>query len=240
VFGGDGSILSAARQMGANQLPVAAVKVGRLGFLADLSPDELPELLDDFAANKLGVLEHLMLICELLEDGEVVGCTTALNEVAIQTGPPFTLIDIELSVDGNLVTEYSCDGLLISTPVGSTGHALSAGGPILRKDLQIVTIVPISPHTLTHRPVVDSADRVFELIMSDRRGKRLTHRQKGSAAIVVDGRTLWTFGPSQRLRIRRADSRFKLITAPTHCYYQTLREKLGWSGHLESLHRKEE
>ena len=104
-----------------------------------------------------------------------------LNEVAVLAGPPFAILDIDLYVDAELVTTYSCDGLIVSTPVGSTAHSLSAGGPILRQDLQAFVISPISPHTLTNRPVVDSADRVYEMVVPE---------PHAGTSVVVDGRVL--------------------------------------------------
>jgi NAD+ kinase len=225
VLGGDGSILRAAHQMGLRQVPVLAVNLGRLGFLADLSPDELPAILEQIAAEGLQgrVIEHLMFECCIFREGAVLVEQLGLNEVAVQTGPAFTMIDIDLYIDSQWVTTYSGDGLILSTPVGSTGHSLSAGGPILRKDLQAMLISPISPHTLTNRPVVDSADRVYELV--------LAKAEPGSAAIV-DGRVLCTLRLNDRVRVRKAEVRFKMVAVPPHGYYRTLREKLGWGGRL--------
>ena len=116
------------------------------------------------------VVEHLMFECSLVRGEQVREKVLGLNEAAVLGGSPFALLDIHLYVDAELVTTYSCDGLIVSTPVGSTAHNLSAGGPILRKDLQAFVISPISPHTLTNRPVVDSANRVYELIVPQAAG----------------------------------------------------------------------
>ena len=121
------------------------------------------------------------------------------------------------------MTTYSCDGLIVATPVGSTAHSLSAGGPILRKDLQAFVFLPISPHTLTNRPVVDSADRVFEMAMGN--------RHEG-AAVVIDGVELCGLQADDRVRVDRAEPKFKLVEVPGRSYYRTLREKLGWGGRL--------
>ncbi len=223
VFGGDGSILRAARHMGYRQTPVVAVNLGRLGFLADLSSEQLVESLPDICAGKFRVVEHLMFDCRIERAGTVVARDLGLNEVAVLSGPPFMMLDVHLYVDSELVTTYSCDGLIVSTPVGSTAHSLSAGGPILRKDLQAFVILPISPHTLTNRPVVDSADRVYELVAPT------PHE---GTAVVVDGRVLAKLLPGDRVRVRRAEPRFKLIEVTGHGYYRTLREKLGWGGQL--------
>lgn len=224
VFGGDGSILRAAHQMGERQLPILAVNLGRLGFLADISPNELPRVLDRLVSNKLRVVEHLMFWCTLIRDGEVIERRLGLNEVAVQTGPPFAILDVDLYVDSELVTTYSGDGLIVSTPVGSTAHSLSAGGPILRQELQAFVICPISPHTLTNRPVVDAADRAYELVIP---------RPSSGSCVVVDGRVMSTLAPGDRVRIERAEQQFLLVKAPGHSYYRTLREKLGWGGRLQ-------
>ena len=223
VLGGDGSILRAAHQMGHRQLPVIAINLGKLGFLADLSPDELPDVLRDFRAGRLKSVEHLMFECRVLR-GEQVRCRQlGLNEVAVQAGPPFAIMDVDLYVDSELATTYSCDGLIVSTPVGSTAHSLSAGGPILRKDLRAFVILPISPHTLTNRPVVDSSERVYELVVA---------RPGAGTSVVVDGRVLCTLQDGDRVRVEQAAPRFSLVAAPGHSYYRTLREKLGWGGRL--------
>ncbi len=221
VLGGDGSILRAAHQMGNRQLPVLAVNLGRLGFLADLSADEAIQLLPVLARGEVPVVEHLMFECGVFREGQRVHEDLGLNEVAVLTGPPFAIMDVVLYVDSEEVTTYSCDGLMIATPVGSTAHSLSAGGPILRKDLQAFVISPISPHTLTHRPVVDSADRIYELMVVNPRPE---------TSVVVDGRVCCTLQPGDRVRVQRAEARFKVVSAAGHSYYRTLREKLGWSG----------
>ncbi|MDZ7619029.1 MAG: NAD(+)/NADH kinase, partial [Patescibacteria group bacterium] len=159
VLGGDGAILRAAHQMGCRQHPVVAVNLGKLGFLADLSPAEVPDILRDFAAGKLGVIEHLMFECRVVPHGQAEPTfrQLGLNEVVVWGGATFAIMNLDLYVDSEWVTTYSCDGLILSTPVGSTAHSLSAGGPILRKDLDAFVISPVNPHTLTNRPVVDSA-----------------------------------------------------------------------------------
>ncbi|MFZ1935471.1 MAG: NAD(+)/NADH kinase [Thermoguttaceae bacterium] len=224
VLGGDGSILRAARQMGHRQIPVVAINLGKLGFLANLAPDDLPHVLKDFCTNGLHTIEHLMLECSLLRGGAVVARQLGLNEVAIHAGTPFAIINVDLYVDSELVTTYSCDGLIVSTPVGSTAHCLSAGGPILRKDLQAFIVLPLNPHTLTMRPVVDSADRVYEFEVQ---------RPNEGTSLVVDGRVLGRLQPGDRVRVERSAARFKLVSDPSHTYYRALREKLGWGGRLK-------
>lgn len=219
VFGGDGSILRAARRMADVQLPVLGVNLGKLGFLADIQPEGLDAALQLIAQGRYAVVDHLMLQCEIVADGKLVAAATALNEVAILGGPPYRILQIDLSVSGQLAASYSCDGLILSTPVGSTAHSLSAGGPIVRKDVQAIVISPLSPHTLTVRPVVDSADRVYELTVRD---------PQPSTGIVVDGQLLGPMTRNSRVVVRRAASVFQLIEVEGRNYYRTLREKLGW------------
>ena len=221
VLGGDGSILRAAKQMGHDQRPVLGVNLGKLGFLADIHPDALESALQDIANGRHRVVDHLMMRCRVFEGDQLIADEIGLNEAAILGGPPFDIQTIELYVDGELATAYRCDGLIISTPVGSTAHNLSAGGPILRKNLQAFVISSISPHTLTVRPVVDRCDRVYEIVVS---------RPNESTCIVLDGQTLSHLGTSHRVCIQRADPVFQLIEVPGKNYYRTLREKLGWGG----------
>jgi NAD+ kinase len=224
VLGGDGSILRAARQMGYRQWPIVGVNLGRLGFLADLSPAEFIQVLPDICRGRFRIIEHLMFECTVERGGRQVARRLGLNEAAVLAGAPFSMLDVHLYVDAELVTTYSCDGLIISTPVGSTAHSLSAGGPILRKDLQAFVVCPISPHTLTNRPVVDSADRRYEMVVT---------RPNAGTTLVVDGQSLTRVEPNDRIRVSRAEASFKLVEVHGHGYYRTLREKLGWGGRLQ-------
>src|SRR5689334_11811715 len=223
VVGGDGSMLRAAHQMGRRQRPVLGVNLGKLGFLADLSPEEFVNELATICQGRWPVIEHLMYECSVVRGGQVIHRRLGLNEVTVHAGPPFTILDVDLYVDSELVTTYSCDGLIVSTPIGSTAHSLSAGGPILRQDLQAFVILPISPHTLTNRPVVDSAERVYELVVP---------KPHVGSSLVVDGIVVAPLEPQDRVRLTRAESRFQLLAVPGHNYYRTLREKLGWGGRL--------
>jgi NAD+ kinase len=223
VLGGDGSILRAALQMQERQTPILGVNLGKLGFLASVPPGDLPGVLEQVVAGDCRIVEHLMFRCTVLAGDEVVAETIGLNEVAILTGPPFSMLNADLYVDAELATTYACDGLIISTPVGSTAHSLSAGGPILRKTLPAFVICPVAPHTLTMRPVVDTADRVYEIVVP---------QPNEGTMVVVDGRPVWRLMPNDQVRIVRANPTFKMIEPRGHSYYHTLREKLGWAGHL--------
>ena len=226
VFGGDGAMLRAARQIGTAGLPVIGINLGNLGFLADLPPDEVADALPAVVAGQFRVVPHLMFRCDVLHKGEVISSQLGLNETAILGGSPFSLLELDLYVDGELATSYSCDGLIVSTPVGSTAHSLSAGGPILRKDLQAFVILPVSAHTLTVRPLVDSVHRVYEIVVG---------HPNDATWVVVDGETIHRLDTDDRVCVRRADAEFKMIEIAGHTYYATLREKLGWGGHLRRL-----
>lgn len=223
VLGGDGSILRAATRMEDSQIPVLGVNLGRLGFLADVSPRDIEPALASIDSEQFQLIDHLMLSLEVIRDGEPIAAKTGLNEVAVLGGAPFDIQRLDLVVDGIPATTYNCDGLIISTPVGSTAHNLSAGGPILRKDLQAFVISPISPHTLTVRPVVDSADRVYELVATN---------PNESACVLLDGQIVSPLQAGDRIRVSRAKSVFQLIEVSGHNYYRTLREKLGWRGEM--------
>ena len=223
VLGGDGSILRAARQMGYRQVPIVGVNHGRLGFLADLMPEEFKTSWPLICRREYRVVEHLMFEASIVRNGKIVERRLGLNEAAVLSGARFSILEVDFYVDSEWVTTYNCDGLIVSTPVGSTAHNLSAGGPILRQDLQAFVVSPIGPHTLTHRPVVDDASRVFEMTVN-------TPGARASA--VVDGRILRELAAGDRVRVERAPPKFKLVEVADHSYYRTLREKLGWGGEL--------
>ena len=187
-------------------------------------PSDFVQCFADICAGKCRVVQHLMLSCQVLRDGEVLNDELGLNEMALLAGPPFSMLNVDLYVDAELATTYSCDGLIISTPVGSTAHNLSAGGPILRKSLQAFVISPISPHTLTVRPVVDSADQVYEAVV---------RQPNETTSVVVDGRTICNLTADDRVRVTRAEATFQLVEVHGRNYYRTLREKLGWGGDIE-------
>ena len=225
VLGGDGSILRTARWMGYDQVPVLGVNLGTLGFLADVPPEEVTTALDEIVAGRFRFVEHLMFECELWRSGGIVHRQLGLNETSILAGPPFAMIEVRLLVDGDLATTYRADGLIVSTPVGSTAYSLSAGGPIVRKDLDAFVFTPLNPHTLSNRPVVDSAARSYDLVVP---------RPNPGTTCVVDGRVVAALEPGDRIRVRRAAPRVTLVETSDRGYYRTLREKLGWGGGLRA------
>jgi len=223
VLGGDGSILRGCRQLGHNQIPMAGINLGRLGFLADLTLDEFHTRLPQLRKREFEVGEHLMFECtHRLPDGST-HVDLGLNEVTIASANALRMVDISLEIDEQPVTTFSCDGLILSTPVGSTAHNLSAGGPILRQDLQAFCITPICPHTLTVRPIVDTADRTYSLSVSETRD---------GAMLVIDGQINRPLRPGEQVTVRRAAPTFKKIRFSGHSYYSTLHRKLGWRGQL--------
>ncbi len=229
TLGGDGTILRAARRVASRSIPVLGVNLGRLGFLAGISVNKIESALEQVLAGSGQIIDHLMFETTVSKAGKAMPSVLGLNETAIRGGPPFSILEVDLYVDRELVTTYSCDGLIIGTPVGSTAHNLSAGGPILRKDLSAFVIQPISPHTLTMRPVVDTADREFEIIVNN---------PGPNTSVVVDGQSLATLNSEDRVTVRRAKQSFRMIEIEGHGYYQTLREKLGWSGRIERRKRR--
>ena len=256
-FGGDGTVLRATRRLQAFAIPLLAVNLGHLGFLADVTPEELAETLSVLAWGVTTRLQsHLMLRCRVLrkrasepisvatnrsdvasevavreiageedvgEEAENIPEVFALNEVAVQTGATFRQIVLKLAIDGETVACYDGDGLILATPIGSTAHALSAGGPIMRHTLETVLICPLNPHTLTMRSVVDSASRryVISVIQAD-----------PGTSVVVDGSVLTQVAPGDRIEITRSEWSFRTVMPPRHSYYRTLREKLGWGGRM--------
>ncbi len=223
VLGGDGSILRAARWMAYHQRPVLGINLGNLGFLAAVDVEAVEEAMQLVAQAECQIVNHLMFQCRLVRDGKTLTQTLGLNEMAVMGGRPFRMVEMDLLVDGELATRYCCDGLIVSSPVGSTAHNLSAGGPILRQDLDVFVISAISPHTLTVRPVVDSAHRVFEVKLSS---------ANAGTTVLVDGEELHQVQPEDRIIVERAESRFQLIEIEGRGYYPTLREKLGWDGQM--------
>jgi NAD+ kinase len=218
VLGGDGAILRAARQMGYHQTPVLGVNLGKLGFLADLSPDELGACFPKVANGEYRITEHIMFEC-LVETAAGNMSLLGLNETVVKAGPPFHMIDLDLSVDGERVIRYSGDGLIISTPIGSTAHSLSAGGPILGQELSAFVITPICPHALTNRPVVDSSEKAYTVTIA---------RATPATALIVDGQDIVPLKVGDRFIIRKAPVKFRLVKVPGGSYYQTLRHKLRW------------
>ncbi|HWY87323.1 MAG TPA: NAD(+)/NADH kinase [Gemmataceae bacterium] len=218
VFGGDGAILRAARQMGYRQVPVLGVNLGRLGFLADIHPEEFPGCFLQVMQGNYRVTRHLMYEC-VIDNGAAPVTFLGLNEVVVHTTPPLHMLDMELEIDGIPVARFSGDGLIVSTPIGSTAHNMSAGGPILGQELAAFALTPICPHTLTYRPVVDSAEKVYTIHLG---------RGAENAVVIIDGQDTLALNVGHRVVIRRAPVCFGLVKMPDRSFFQTLRDKLRW------------
>jgi NAD+ kinase len=218
VLGGDGAILRAARQMGYRQVPVLGINLGKLGFLADLRPDELCAVFPRVAQGEFRTTSHVMIECSLHRAGEQRK-VLALNDVLVHSGASLHMIDVDLDIDGETVSRFSGDGLLVSTPIGSTAHNLSAGGPILGQELDAFVITPICSHSLTSRPVVDSSGKQYRITLSD---------DSCPAIMIVDGQQIASLNAKDWIDIQRAPVTFRLVKVPGRTYYQTLRDKLRW------------
>ena len=214
VLGGDGAILRAARQMGRQQIPVLGVNLGKLGFLADLSADEVTAAIPQVVGRQLSHHQALDVCRPSRRPRTFLG----LNDVVVQTGPPFHMLDVDLDIDGEIVSAYRGDGLIVSTPVGSTAHGLSAGGPILGQELQAFVVTPICPHALTSRPVVDSADKEYTIVI----------RRATTAWLTIDGQENIELHTGDRVTIQQAPMSFRLVKVPGRSYYRTLHDKLNW------------
>jgi NAD+ kinase len=230
VLGGDGTILRTCRRLGSQQRPLLGVNMGRLGFLADLSPSEFEQKFPQILAREYQIVEHLMFECRLFRTDGTHHRYLGLNEVAIHTGAALRILHLDLAINGEPVTTYRCDGLIVSTPVGSTAHSLSAGGPILRQNLQAFVITPICPHTLTNRPLVDLADCLYTLTSPD---------FPPGATLVIDGQIKEPLRPGDRVEVRKAPVSFQLVRLFDHSYYATLHRKLGWGGQTQFENRSD-
>ena len=224
VFGGDGTIIGAARQMHHQQVPVIGINAGRLGFLADLTSADVEVGLDAICRGHYKISKHLMYEASLLRGSEPaeVPSYLGLNEITVHSQPPFCPIDLILEVEHQAVAQFTGDGLILSTPIGSTAYNLSAGGPILAQELDAFVVTTISPHTLTSRPLVESAENEFRISL----GPRST-----SALAILDGHAMWTLGSYDFLVVRRAPGE---VPARAGCamqswLYRTLRDKLRWA-----------
>lgn len=221
VVGGDGAILRACRQLGHRQTQILGVNMGRLGFLADLSPEEFRTEFANVRAGNFETVEHLMFECSHTTASGETETFLGLNEAAISAESTLQMVEVRLTIDGEPVATYSCDGLILSTSVGSTAHSLSAGGPAIRQDLPVFVVTPICPHTLSNRPLVDHADRTYELTLPGART---------GVVLVIDGQIRRSFGVGDTVTVRKADVTFKLVKTHGHSYYKVLHDKLGWRG----------
>ncbi|MBN1809934.1 MAG: NAD(+)/NADH kinase [Planctomycetes bacterium] len=219
TLGGDGTILWVARHMGANQIPVLGVNLGKMGFLTEISRDEARSAIQAIAAGRYMTSERLMLRSDIYRDEEHAAYFYALNDVVLSREGVGRLIPVHVRTDKYPVMTYRGDGVLVSTPTGSTGYNLSAGGPIVSVSIEGVVVTPICPHTLSTRPVVFPAGEVLEI-----------HLGEGAdeARFTVDGQETMTVSPEHLVKVTTSEHRFKLVSVKDRNRFDIIREKLHW------------
>ena len=219
VLGGDGTILSAARLAADRSIPILGVNMGGLGFLTEVRLDNLYASLDRVFTNDFALDERLMLQTHVHRHGETVARGIVLNDVVISKGTLARMIELKIDIQGQFVTNLRADGLIVATPTGSTAYSLSAGGPIINPAVQALILTPISPHTLTHRPLIVPGNVAIEVT--------LTSKDDGAMA-TLDGQVGIAMTQGDTAVIQTSDHRTKLIRFPESHYYEVLREKLKW------------
>jgi NAD+ kinase len=219
AVGGDGTMLHAARMAATADVPVLGVNRGRLGFLADVGPEQMIQSVDDALAGRCRAERRMLLAAHVLADGRPIDAL-ALNDVVVAKRETGRMVDVRTWVNGAYVNTHVGDGFIVATPTGSTAYALSCGGPIVHPSLDAVVLVPVCPHTLSDRPIVVPAASVVEIELADRFESR--------AQVVCDGIVLCDLDPGVRLRIERAKVNATLLHPPGHDYYRILRSKLHW------------
>jgi NAD+ kinase len=219
VLGGDGTLLGAARKVGRYGLPILGVNLGGLGFLTEIPLEMLYKDIEKVITGQVTVEPRLMLQASVLRNGEEKCRFSVLNDVVINKGALARIIDLRVSIDGHFLTTFRSDGLIISTPTGSTSYNLSAGGPILYPDLEALILTPICPFTLTQRPIIVPDTSVIEVQM----GK---HNEE--VILTFDGQVGFDLMAHDRVIISKSEKKLKLIKSPDQDYYDILRTKLKW------------
>jgi NAD+ kinase len=221
VAGGDGTMLTAARDLVPLGVPLVGINQGRLGFMTDIGHDDMRAGLGAILDGRYVVEERALLDAEIQRNGKIMLRTVALNEAVVGKGAQGRLIEFELSLDGEFVYSLRADGILVATPTGSTAYALSAQGPILHPAVPALALVPLNPHTLSARPVSVSDKSVIEI--------RLARTSGLDAQCYFDGFALAELAPDDRLILKRSTHAARFVHPPGYKYFATLREKLGWS-----------
>ncbi len=223
VVGGDGSFLNAARDTVKADVPLLGINLGRLGFLADISPEQLEEVLSQILAGEYCREERTLLCGTIFYQDERVFHHLALNDIVIHKRDTPRMIEFDTFVDEHFVTRQRADGLIISTPTGSTAYALSAGGPIMDPRVGALTLVSINPHTLSNRPVVIPAQSMIRL-------KPHPHCT-GSAKVTFDGQVTYEISVEHTLKVAAFEKKLLMIHPKDYNYYDILRIKMGWGGY---------
>lgn len=220
VLGGDGTMLNIARKLAPFDVPLVGINQGRLGFLTDLSIDTMLETLGSILDGRYVTERRMLLYAEVIRSEASMFNALALNDVAVNRGIGGSMIEFEVRINGEYVYSLRADGLIVATPTGSTAYALSAGGPILHPSLDLIALVPVSPHTLSNRPIVVGPDAAVEILM---------HRT-ADARVHSDSHSHFDLQENDKVVVRRSPHTVRLLHSADHSYYRMLREKLGWSG----------
>ncbi len=220
VFGGDGTMLNVAQQMNDARTPLMGVKVGGLGFLTGVTEEEVFATLEEALAGRHRIERRMMLGCSVLRsDGSSHRETVALNDVVIQRDSLERMLTIETYVNDEFLASYACDGLIISTPTGSTAHSLSAGGPIVHPETEVMLVTPICPHMLTNRPLVLSSKQELQAVVVS---------EHSSAGIMIDGQIAVKIHPGDKTIVRKSPFAVLLAASSKKSYFEVLRTKLNW------------
>jgi len=228
VFGGDGTLLSAARMLVGTDVPLLGVNMGKLGFLAEFNVEHMKEHFDVVLSGQVKPTERMMCEVTVLEDSRSGDAfiSPVANDVAIAAGQPFRMIDLRVRQGDQEIAQYRGDGLIVSTPNGSTGYNMSAGGPIIEPTLEVITITPIAPHTLSLRPIVVRSDRPITVTAA---------RVNQGTCVIIDGQQCCSLHVGSTVVIRRAKRGVLIVPLPGRSFFQTLSNKLNWGfwPHLE-------
>ncbi|PRB81336.1 NAD(+) kinase [Pseudomonas sp. MYb185] len=224
VVGGDGSLLGAARALCRYNVPVLGVNRGGLGFLTDISPEELEQRVGAVLAGEYMAESRFLLDAFVCRDDEQLGNSEALNDVVLHPGKSARMIEFELFVDGQFVYSQKSDGMIVATPTGSTAYSLSAGGPIMHPKLDAVVLVPMFPHTLSSRPIVVEGNSEIRVVIS--------RQNEIYPQVSCDGQVHIACAPGDTLIIRKKPQKLRLIHPLDHNFYAICRSKLGWSSRL--------
>nr|VFJ42620.1 MAG: NAD+ kinase [Candidatus Kentron sp. DK] len=225
VIGGDGTFLNAARSVADCNAPVLGINLGRLGFLADIMPTEITDCLRAVFRGDFHEEYRFLLNAVIVRNGEPIFETVVLNDVVAHKWHIARLIAFETYIDSHLVYSQRADGLIVSTPTGSTAYALSSGGPIMHPNLDAIALVPICPHTLSNRPIVVDGKSHVEIVLGT--------NERVEASLTCDGQTAIDLEPGDRILIQKKDKCLHLIHPVGHNYYTTLRVKLNWDWRKE-------
>ncbi len=219
VLGGDGTMIAAARMMGDREVPVLGVNYGGLGYLAEFRIEELYSALESILSGNYRLDQRVMLDVELLRGDERVTSNRVLNDVVINKSALARIIEIEASLNHQFVNSFRADGLIVSTPTGSTAYNLSAGGPVIYPSMNAVVITPICPFTLSNRPIVVPDDAVIDLCLKT---------EQEDVALTLDGQVGFPLNVEDRVVIRKSKTTFNLVQPMNRNYFDVLRDKLRW------------